>query len=353
MISYAANGRISGVWMVRRMLSEKLIYASDADLQFRNGRHYLSGLQFSEDLRSDHEIMSDFRTIARNVLYLFYFAEEQRYLRVPAQKIAPEYRKERPTEPLTGIPLLMRFSTGEFRAFFDEDETVLYASPEFLTSVPNAAELLRDLVRTIYLYAGESGPQRILIRERREISTEMLASDLSISYLPSELAEETGLPDERDARLEENVASTLSRLQKMMQDIDDQSMDVESDFSRYELSFESGERFENDYYSIAVPDGFRTEKDLDGNDYVMWLPNPENPDEWEASLFSVRQKAGSGLSSDTLEESREGSILRFETGVPKAEGLGLHIRMVGVTEETAEDAREAVKRLLSTLSEKS
>ena len=351
MISYAANGRISGVWIVRRLLSQKLIFPKEEDISYENGRHSLKGLQFSPEIRGDHEIMSDFRRIAHNVLYLYYFVEEQSYLKAPPSRMGEPLKTKLKGENLTGITLLGMLTEGTLRIFFDDDETVLYADRDFLYSLSGSQEILRDFVRTIYMYAGESGPDRILIREKAEVSTEQLSDDLFISYGQEEpgdsfygLKEEEQVLTHGELKLDKNVASTLSALQKMMQDIDEASRDARDDSAKYDLSFTEDRRIDCRDCSVSVPDGFRFVQ-KDDEDFVMWLPNPGNPEEWEASLFTVRLQKKTGAGGDANSPVLLNGVLFLEKTVSEASVLSL--RIAGVDKNSEEAAKNAAAELLS------
>ncbi len=364
MIATAENGRISGVFIVRRLLSQKLIYAGEQDIVWKSHCHTLRGLQFSPDLKSDLEIMEDFRKIAKNVLYLYYFAEGQQYLRVPAAEISSPYREALHSEDITGITLLRMITDGAVRIFFDDEETVLYADPEFLSAVPEGAELLRNLIRTICLFAGETAPKRILIQEKTDIDTRELSSGLSISYgADSWDSEAPGadlaylyMADEElpldEAEMTKEQESTLIMLGRMMQDLDDESDRPKKDSSRFALSFDQGKRLECMDYSIAVPDSFLVSADNSGAVSRMWLPNPENPEEWEASLFSLRidRKTADSADETPPREVLEGQVLRINR-VFRAENDRLYVqcRMIGVTEENLSSAENAVEMLFRTV----
>ncbi len=366
MISYAANGRISGVWIVRRLLSQKLICAGERDITYDAGKRTIRGLQFSEELKSDLDIMEDFRTVARNVLTLYFFAEGQEYLRVPVADVAPSYHETLHFEDISGISLLQMVSDQHIRIWFDDEETEVYAERGFLMAVPDAEELLRDFVRMIFLFGSETGPSRILVREKQEIDTRELSPDLTISYGPdslsmggsgSELAylyiEDEDSPGDAESLVTEEVESTLLRLHQMMQDIDDASDSANQDSSRFGLSFDEGKSilFGDSY--AAVPDGFLVSVDLSGKECRMWLPNPENPEEWEASLFSVQLSEDSeSCGKEALStESREGQSFRVERVVQNQDhGLHAVIRMIGVPDDVLEKARGAAETLLQNIS---
>ncbi|MBR6322638.1 MAG: hypothetical protein IKR59_07195 [Lachnospiraceae bacterium] len=353
MISYSTNGRISGTWIAQRILSENLIGPGKGDLVFDGKRHGLKGLQFSEELKSDLEIMSDFRTIAHNVLYLFYFAEEQPYLRVPLERQTEELRAVSGNEPLTGMSLLSLFCRGLLRIGVGLEETVLYADRLLLSELPDAPGLLSNLVRTLNMYSGEAGTERIRIRPMGGIDTELLSDGLSISYVPEEESTASFSLDENTAMYRQ-VRETLTTLRQMMQDIDETIEDYREDGSRFSLSFEEGRRYDAGLYSIAVPDGFSTGCDADDTGLVMWLPNPENPDEWEASLFCLRAlKVTEEASSETVtRENTDGGILRIETAVPVGEKtVRFSVRAVGVSEEHRKEAAEAVRLLTDSVRE--
>ena len=348
MISYGRNGRVSGVYLASRILSEKLICPDEEDLTFQDGRYSLRGLQFAAELRSDHEIMDDFRNIARNVLYLFSFCEEQPYLRVPLEQISDELLMETAGHDITGMRLLMFFVKGLIRIIDRPGETVLEAEWIVLSGIPEAEELLRNLVRVLYLFSGDTAPSRILIREKPEIGTEDLGRELSVSYDLS-----AQLVSEREQNIEKNVRSTLSALQKLMQDSDDISLDYRMDDSKFALRFEEGQRLSWGNYSVAVPDGFRTGEYKDGSSFVMWLPNKENPDEWEASLFSVRPgETKEPEESGAFRESYAGGILNLDADASSdASGLSLNFRIVGVSENRIGEARAAARLILDTVHE--
>lgn len=353
MISYSANGRISGLWIAQRILSENLIGPGEGDLFFDGKRHGLKSLRFSEELRGDLEIMSDFRTIARNVLYLFYFAEEQSYLRVPLERQTEELREISGGEPLTGMSLLSLFCRGFLRVSAGREETVLYADRLLLSDLPDAGGLLGNLVRMLGMYSGEAGTRSIRIRPMGGADTEFLADGLSVSYGPEDEGAAVFSIDE-DTAMNRQVRQTLTTLRQMMLDIDETIEDYREDGSRFALSFTEGRRYDAGFYSIAVPDGFSTGRDSDGESLVMWLPNPENPEEWEASLFCLRFVGVSEEPSSGTEtrENTDGGILRIEAAVPLGtRTLHFSIRAVGVSEEHRKEAAEAARLLTDSVRE--
>ena len=53
------------------------------------------------------------------------------------------------------------------------------------------------------------------------------------------------------------------------------------------LTYEQGLKAGNDDYEIDIPDGFRIDTDMEDRDFIAWLPNEEDPEDRDASHFTV------------------------------------------------------------------
>ena len=367
MISVRENGRISGPFIVRRLLSQRLIYAGPEDISWKAPRHTVRGLQFSPDLKSDLEILEDLRNAAKNVLYLYYFAEEQAYLNVPFGEAALPFRETLHGEDITGITLLQMISDGRIRVHFDDEETELYAEPEFLSAVPEARELLRNLIRTVYLFSGEPGPKRILVREKADADTRELSSGLSISYgadswdsdIPGAglaylyMADEE-LPSDEPVQMTGEQESALQAFSQMMEELDEASRRTGENSARFELRFDERRSLEYGGCTVAVPDGFLISPEECGPSRIIWLPNQENPEEWEASLFCLRVERKPEAAAGEMPPLKmlDGQTLRMTRVFGSGEDrLVFECRMPGVTEENLASAENAAKTLFRTISQ--
>ena len=80
----------------------------------------------------------------------------------------------------------------------------------------------------------------------------------------------------RDGGTEEEQASGLAGLGRALNQYTFNNAvgdEAEKYGSLPELTFEQGRRFENDQYSIAIPDGFRISENEEDRDFIMWLPS--------------------------------------------------------------------------------
>ena len=109
----------------------------------------------------------------------------------------------------------------------------------------------------------------------------------------------------RDGGTEEEQASGLAGLGRALNQYTFNNAvgdEAEKYGSLPELTFEQGRRFENDQYSIAIPDGFHISENEEDRDFIMWLPSSTEPDEWQEGRMILYAGALTELSAEVMEQ---------------------------------------------------
>lgn len=350
MIEYGNNGKIGSRWMLTRLAGDGLMYFSDKDIALKNGKHTITGLSFSPDVKKDSEIFQHLKEIVGHFMYLAYEAEKNEFLQVDLRKIDGEYWNEFSNESLTGITFFRFIKEGRIRiAFPAEKKCVIDIDPALYDMIPELYEYLTEFVHTCLKYSDDDGPLRFTFRRivpeegsPEEIHEEVFSGDFEedapaaeltedraalialiaaeqmiaegasepedeqddddvVTVLgtvsePEDKAEDDGIYEislddpavcEKEHAVNQNVSETLQKLRTMMDDLDSNRSSLLSTVLSNGLSYEEGTVIENGYFIVEVPDGFRYSFSDDGHPFVMWLPNEANPDEWEASVLSI------------------------------------------------------------------
>ncbi|GEM_PF-5315493 len=359
-----------GLWIVTRVMQKKYITLRENGLSFDGKKHDVTGVRFSPELKNDAEIVSGLKEISRAYLRLYYFLEAMDELRFTG--------KDTGEKPVTGMTLLSLFEKGvlELRESGPRSWTMAY-DRSFTEMVPEPETVLLTLFQGILRFSGEEPADYRLTPETQSgFRTEALSDDLSVtSCFEDEYAfdlteDESGIitdiyddgltvsfdPEEKTEReliVEKNMEDTLKRLSRMISDIDEGAGEVRSDESKYTLSFNDHMTAECSRFTALVPDGFRAETDAEDLYMILWLPNPDNPEEWEASVLVLTAESGENTGdSDTegeiLHRTGNGGNLRFTCLKQATDGAVLFTAvMIGVEQDKQPEAESMIRRLLS------
>lgn len=381
-----------GLWIVTRVMQKKYITLKENGLSFDGKKHGVKGVRFSQELKQDPEIVSNLKEISRGYLRLYYFLEEDGGLSVSAEKAEnPESAAaaesdidgENTPEPLTGMSFLSLFEqdllflnkTGE-KAY-----TLVYDSA-FAGTLPDPETTLTRVFEDIVRFAEDDpAAYELTLESANGFRTEDLSDDLSVTScfdeeaymdlnwedIPAEIDLNTESDDdglliafeenektERELIVEKNMEDTLKRLSRMISDIDEGAGEVRSDSSRYTLTFNDHETAACSLFTAEIPDGFRAETDIEDLHMILWLPNPDNPEEWEASVAvltaeSIENTGDSDADGETLHCTASGQKLRFTC--LKRTGAGETVRftadMIGVETNKQPEAEAMIRRILS------
>ncbi len=369
-----SNGRISGLFLVDRVLGCGKVFPDPAALVFKDGHHELHGVSFSEDLKEDRGLVSHLKEITKDLICLFYEAEKEETLLSGNE---------------TGMTFLSGFFSGKLRAQIREEENTDFftvsATVSMISEYPDAAKKLYALAEVICRFGRPEGrdyqisvvfsdqkPEAFTddgiqeermkttnvgnatacdqkadhgnrtageeaTQERTEETPAETTADkndrtnfietcaqnhhgFEMTYAEDELPAGGGLrssdiqlnmgikeddafvsfygflENEKEAApaLHPEVVSTLTELSNLMDDIGRKAEKAQNTWDGMEVSFNEGQIFPINGYQIPVPDGFRAGNGSDGVDAVLWRPNPEDPEGWEASpvLFYIFAKQG-------------------------------------------------------------
>lgn len=361
-----------GLWIVTRVMQKKYITLKENGLSFDGQKHDVTGVRFAPELKNDPEILETLRETARGYLKLYYFLEEDPALRFDSV----EYTAEENDPPVTGMTLLSLFETGQLRLKENrEGDWILIYDSGYTEKFPEPEKVVRRVFEDIVRFGGADPEQYALtLMTRGGFRTEDLSDDLSVTSCYedeewySEWEEDTpeinlketdegelsvsfsdGEKTERELIVEKNMEDTLKRLSRMISDIDEGAGESGAGSSGYTLTYNDHGTVEGSRLTAAVPDGFRAETDTEDLLLILWLPNPDNPEIWEASGFALTAEnaeiAGdSGAGGENLNRTANGQNLRFEC----VRGNVLFtVLMTHVEQGKQTEAEETVRRLLS------
>ena len=324
---YGKNGRIRGELIAGRLIGEGLLRFSGSDLTEKDGRNEIGSLSFGGNIFSDPEFSAVPEKAMEDFLFLFYYAEENPRLRLPLPSMTRTLRSYTDGHALSGMRLLRLFSDGSFTLSGRDGSIVLTVPQEFPSEDRDLQEILRELVRTIYRFSGDEGEIRTVRIEQRK-----------------EPADGTAVP------VREDVRGTLITLHEMMDELDRNFEKTGQDGERFRILFRKGCEKNFGRYRVSVPDGFTIREQADGRDFVLYYPNPENPEEWEASAFVLMPEdflPGEAVSEPLIEEHYEDSACWFGAAVPVSGGV-MRFRIYAAAAGAAnhEDAYRAAEALI-------
>ena len=258
MIPRGNNGRISALFLVKKLLTEGRVPLSEANFSVNEEGNELLRLAFPEEKKTSgydperEELAAAGEELYSTLLTLLYDLEADPELRVTLKEGTGEPQEYR------GMRVLILLSTGELK--LTEKEGCIHVCV--------------------------SG--RLENAEGIEAFTEHLASRLAsftddpvlpLVFDTKDAAEETEKPVVLETQRE-----TLLNLQDMFQDLREQAEEAE-DLASEELSFREGRIYTGSSFFFAVPDGFLLLKDQDDYEFILYKENEENKEEWEASPF--------------------------------------------------------------------
>lgn len=85
--------------------------------------------------------------------------------------------------------------------------------------------------------------------------------------------------DGREEMIRRNVLGTLKKVQEVLDSMEKAPADPE----RFCLSETHASVYGGRYYDVFVPEGYRIAEATEGYRFLMYRPNPANPDRYEAS----------------------------------------------------------------------
>lgn len=308
MIPYGSNGKMKGAWIVTELITRRLIGVPEDGLAYDGRKHSVTRLEFSETVRDFADIRAVFSECAEQFLHFFSYLEQDVSLRLPAGTV-PSGIFGRTEEDFTGGCFTGLFAAGLLK--LTENDNGMTLISENTAFEP----YLEALGRRIVSFSGDDDDAvQIGIsvayedaesdREAEEtdeggaddtlaVSYAAEPADRQMAYLCGLSAEEidrlvgTTETDDRIGHIRSNVRSTLCTLKQMMDDIDDEGSAKRSGLEHYTPGFEEHRLLKKEGYTVRIPDEFTLTENTDGCEFILWLPNIDNPDEWEASLFSL------------------------------------------------------------------
>ena len=358
MIPHGTNGKLKGSWIVSELIGKKYISVPEDGLSFDGQRHRIGKVDFSEEVRKVPEIAQSFRECAEEFLRFHSFMEADSSLFVPAEQLGAALSERLYNEPLTGMSLLRLFAGNGLSLQEKEDFTELSVSAQIYDSLPDPEAYFYEAFSRICAYSGED-PELLYggVTVGERFRTEALGNDLSVTFgeekdpetleemlFCSEAELNAGGKTEREINIENNVRSTLSTLKQMMDDIDGGGEEHRNDLTSYTITFGENRQYRGDGYTVRIPDGFRLQEGAEDREFILWLPNRENPDEWEASLFMLYPDGypEDGMAGDlpVITETGNGCTIAVRSGDRIRK---FTVRAVGTdAPETKEKVREII-----------
>ncbi len=301
MIEYGKNGHAGGLFLIRALLGKGLLMPSDQQIAYRAGSHVLTGLTFSPQIRKNRELSRVLPRLSEDLARLFFYVEKREDLKVPRYLISDELGALLWQEDLTGMTFLNLFARGAMALRVRDGKYRVVADPLILQGVQGSRERIRALLEAAAEFSGDPAPDpeivpgKLLLKHTERIGEGMVLSFTERPEGADDLWEEflsTGTPapglwtdDPRGETVRENAEDALTRISTMMTALDDSNDAVRADLGRLELCYGEGRTVGRNTYTAEIPDGFLY-AETDGG-LLLWLPNPENPGEAEASYFTV------------------------------------------------------------------
>ena len=362
MISRGRNDRIKGIWLIKNLIEPGFVTVPDEKYVWDGMRHHITDLRFSPEMRDEREILDSLPSLVEEYIRFYDYMEDNEKLRV--------------SETISAGTVLQAFRDGCLMIRGDEDEGItIYGEQAYLDTLPDYDWFLREFAYTMAAYSDEWNGRAeisVTVSVKETYKTEEIEESLSVTYgfdpeleellSRTDLSEEelnlaaNRLPEsERPMPISAEVSETLSKLSEMMKDIDlNASAPLPEEC--YEIDFIDQEVCERPGYMMLVPDGFVLRENVDGHGFVMWRPNEENPEAYEASKIYVEEEAFTEVSGEDerkISERTEGKDMIFDAVIPLDKGtLTLRMFFIGAGSGREDAARESASAIMGAVSNK-
>lgn len=300
-MKYGRNGKISSRWMLTRLAGDGLLFFAPSNTVYRSGRHEITGLSFSAEVKRDAAICADLKTIVEEFMYFAYDVENTETLRTDIREIPGEAWRLLGYEDLTGLSYFRLLREKKICLSFPDEETVIVEADETLCGlIPDFFGRLEKFLHVCFAYSGDDCDFRMLVNRHEIRCTETVTDDLRVTYLSEDYLDERFSPkgagtaadaaSEKELAPRRQVTETLIGLRSMMDELSDRKTGLIESVLSKGLSYSAGRTALFGRYAAEIPDGFRYSLPEAERPFIMWLPNEDNPDEWEASVLSVYQE---------------------------------------------------------------
>jgi hypothetical protein len=150
------NGTEMNALMAISLLQEDLVFFRKEDIEMQDGHHVIKTLQFNKDEIDNPKfkiIKDNLEAIAKCFVDVCYHVENNEKLKVKLSKIGFPIRPLIYFEDLTGLTLLNLFA-HHVLFFHSPEENVcqIVIHPNVVENLPNARELVDELMKTLISY---------------------------------------------------------------------------------------------------------------------------------------------------------------------------------------------------------
>lgn len=318
MIPHGVNGKISAFYLIQEILEKKLITFPENGLIVNEDHMEIRNVQFSAKIKENSELLPVFKEAVSDFLHLFQYVEADPELFVDPLDIPEELMEDLPCKRLSGMSWLLLFSKGLLHLEkLSEKAYILYADELLLEKLRFAESYLKELFITASEYADEAMEVSVLIVPKTGYKTERLFDSLSVTYkvesgtekkIYAERSSEGKQYRESQYVLDKHVEKTLNTLSGMFSDLSLSKEEKALSVENLTLTYTGEEKVEIQGLSLEIPAGFRYKSGAcPERDFVMWLPNEENEEEPEASVFLLKAEGDIPVNA-FIEELKEGVL---------------------------------------------
>ena len=193
-------------------------------------------------------------------------------------------------------------SEGKFSLKRGEESVRVFLSEE-MNAAPEAEAFVSAFVSCLFRFSREDALPLIFAEGEQGAEAKVNPSESEMNPEESEVSlteNDAGQEKEPAFNIPTGTRETLTELNEMFAALEGQSADTEE--KTYQpFTYEKGQVIEGPGYRMLVPDDCVYRLQEEGHDFILWRPNEDNPEEWEAA--SLVLFPGDCLKKDREEEA--------------------------------------------------
>ena len=271
MIPRGKDGRVSGLYLAEALVGTGIAALSeDCFRKTEEGNELLKIPTLEKEAIQDPEIREALPELTESLVYLLYFAENDPALSFSLSGEDPAETKE----SWTGMRTFLLLREGRFSLKRGETEVLVFLSDE-MKAEPGAEDFAEAFVDCLLRFSREE-KLPLIFEGEEEPEPELQEPAAPEPELPEPEAPEPSF------QIPAGTRETLTELDEMFTVLEEKSADAEEK-SYQPFSYEKGQWIEGPGYRLPVPDDCACSLQEESHEFILWRPNEENPEEWEAS----------------------------------------------------------------------